>query len=278
MHEIKTASPQRYRQFRGRFCVFPTLTCGAWADTVYSMNEPLEPVDIQRHSWINRFQAVFEVLLVSGLVSSFIAAFPFYRSLSSSGFPLNNPYLLCSYILLEAGITLALLLLIMRAHRERIADLGFRTRRWKVDVLLGIALVPVLFFINGVITFAFQTYLPKHFSRHNPLLEVIHTRQQLELFVFSALVAGGIKEELQRAFILTRFRQYLGGAWLGLVLWSIVFGAAHYVQGWQGIAAAGFFGFIFGAVYLVRGSLIAPMLAHGLYDSLVLVGYWIFRS
>lgn len=241
------------------------------------MNEPSEMVDIPRQSWINRFQAIFEILLVSGLVSSFIAAFPFYRRLNSTGFPLNNPYLLCSYVLLEAGITLALLFLIMRAHRERITDLGFRTRVWKPDVLLGVALVPVLFLINGFIAFAFQTYLPRYFSRHNPLLETIHTRHQLELFVFSALIAGGIKEELQRAFILTRFGQYLGGAWLGLLLWSIVFGAAHYVQGWQGMVAAGLFGFIFGAVYLARRSLIAPMVAHGLYDSLVLVSYWIFR-
>jgi membrane protease YdiL (CAAX protease family) len=242
------------------------------------MNEPAETVETPQNSWINRFQAVFEILLVSGLVSSFIAAFPFYRRLSSAGFPLNDPYLLCAYVLVEAGITLALLFLIMRAHRERIVDLGFRTRVWKPDVLLGVALVPVLFFISGFIAVAFQTYLPRHFSSHNPLLETIHTRQQLELFVFSALIAGGIKEELQRAFILTRFGQHLGGAWVGLLLWSTAFGAAHYVQGWQGVVAAGLFGFIFGALYLARGSLIAPMVAHGLYDSLVLVSYWVFRS
>jgi len=242
------------------------------------MNETSETAVTPQHSWINRIQATFEILLLSGLVSSFIAAFPFYRKLDAGGFPLNNLYLLCSYVLLEAAITLGLLFLVMRAHGERITDLGFRTHVWKLDLLLGLALVPALFLINGVIALAFQTYLPKHFSSHNPLLETIHNRQQLGLFVFSVLVAGGFKEELQRAFILTRFRQYLGGAWLGLFLWSIAFGAAHYVQGWQGIAAAGLFGFIFGAVYLARGSLLAPMVAHGVYDSFVLLGYWMFRS
>ena len=241
------------------------------------MKETTEPVVSGRRSWIDKLQAAFEILLVSGVISSLIAAFPFYRRLSAGGFPLDNVYLLCSYVLLEAAITLGLLFLVLRAHGERIADLGFRTQAWKLDVLLGLALVPVLFLINGVITAFFQAYLPKHFSSHNPLLEIIHTRREMCLFVFSALVAGGIKEELQRAFILTRFREHLGKAWLGLLLWSIAFGGAHYVQGWQGMAAAGLFGFIFGAVYLARGSLLAPMVAHGLYDSLVLLGYWTFR-
>lgn len=242
------------------------------------MSESSEPAASPRQPWVNRLQAAFEILLVSGFVSSFIAAFPFYRRLNAAGFPLNSVYPLCSYVLLEAGITLGLLLLVMRARGERIADLGFRRHVWKPDLLIGLALVPVLFLMNGVIAAVFQTYLPKHFSSHNPLLEIIHTRQELGLFVFSALFAGGIKEELQRAFILTRFRKYLGGAWLGLFLWSIAFGAAHYVQGWQGIVAAGVFGFVFGAVYLARGSLLAPMVAHGLYDSLVLLGYWTFRG
>lgn len=242
------------------------------------MNEPSEPVSPQQLPWVNKLQAVFEIFLISGILSSFVAAFPFYRKLNAAGFPLDNVNLLCAYILLEAGITLGLLLLVMRAHGERITDLGFRSAVWRPDLLLGLALVPALFLIGAAITTGFQAYLPKYFSNHNPLLEIIRTRGQLGLFVFSALVAGGIKEELQRAFILRRFRAYLGGAWLGLFLWSIAFGAAHYVQGWQGMVTAGVFGFVFGAVYLARGSLIAPMVAHGLYDTAVLLGYWAFRA
>ena len=243
------------------------------------MNDPPEPpVPIPHLHWITMLQAVFEIFLVSGVVSSFAAAFPFFRKLTAGGFPLNDVYLLCAYILLEAVITLGLLLLIMRVHQERLADLGFRVDGQLVDLLLGLALVPVLFLLSATISTGFQRYLPTHFSSHNPLLEVIHTRGQLGLFMFSALLAGGVKEEIQRAFILTRFRTYLGGAWLGLILWSVAFGAAHYIQGWQGMVAAGVFGLIFGAVYLIRGSLIAPMVAHGLYDSAVLLGYWVLRN
>jgi membrane protease YdiL (CAAX protease family) len=113
---------------------------------------------------------------------------------------------------------------------------------------------------------------------HNPLTEIIHSPQQLALFIFSALIAGGIKEEVQRAFILNKFGRYLGGAGVGLVLWSVAFGAAHYVQGIQGIFIAIVYGFLFGVLYLISGSLIAPMVAHGAYDTLALLGYWLFTG
>jgi membrane protease YdiL (CAAX protease family) len=105
-------------------------------------------------------------------------------------------------------------------------------------------------------------------------VEIIQTPQQLALFIFSALVAGGIKEELQRAFILNRFRRYLGGAWVGLVIWSLAFGAGHYVQGVQGIVIASLYGFVFGITYILSGSLLAPIVAHSVYDTLALLAYW----
>jgi membrane protease YdiL (CAAX protease family) len=234
----------------------------------------LEP----QNPWINRIQAAFEIFLIAGIVSSFIAAFPFYRKLSSSGFQLQNVSVVCGYVLLEATLTIIFLSMVMSAHREGPKKIGLRWEAWKSNAWLGLGLVPVLFLCNGLIGYVFQTYFPQHFSSRNPLLEIIHTRGELAFFVVSAIFAGGIKEELQRAFILTRFGEWFGGAWLGLLLWSIAFGAAHYVQGLQGIVTAGLFGFLFGIVYLLRGSLIGPMVAHGLYDTLALLGYWFFRN
>ena len=64
---------------------------------------------------------------------------------------------------------------------------------------------------------------------------------------------------------------------LGLILWSFAFGAGHYLQGLQGAAAAGLFGLLFGIVYLARGSLVAPIVAHGSYDTAALLGYWFIK-
>ncbi len=191
---------------------------------------------------------------------------------------MNDSIVVAGFILLEAGICFLLLALVLTIHREKLSDLGLCWKEWKPNLIVGLALIPLLFLSNAAVSFIFQLYLPQYYVERNPLTEIIHTPQQLALFIFSVLIAGGIKEELQRAFILTRFRQHLGGAKLGLVLWSVVFGAGHYIQGVQGVIIATVFGFAFGAVYIIRGNLIAPIIAHGIYDTSALLMYWFFQS
>jgi membrane protease YdiL (CAAX protease family) len=186
--------------------------------------------------------------------------------------------ILSLYLLLESVIAFLILAFLLKLHRETVDELGLRWVAWKRNAAIGLALVPALFLINGIVAFLFKVYLPKYYVEQNPLVQNVHTTQQLGFFVFSALVAGGVKEEIQRAFILNRFRTYLGGAGAGLVLWSLAFGAGHYVQGVQGIVIASLYGFTFGVIYLASGSLIAPIVAHGAYDTLAILAYWFFSS
>lgn len=235
------------------------------------------PVEMPRKPWIDRLTAFLEVLLMSGLLSGFFAAVPFsVFHIGNMALLLKDAKFISVYLLLESCITFLILAVILRAHRETIASLGLRWKNWKLNLVLGLALVPFLFLIDAIVALAFKLYLPKYFMEQNPLTEIIRTPQQLALFLLAALLAGGIKEELQRAFILNRFRSYLGGSAVGLVLWSIAFGAGHYIQGAQGIVIAAIYGFLFGIAYILSGSLIAPMIAHGLYDSLALLAYWFF--
>jgi membrane protease YdiL (CAAX protease family) len=241
-------------------------------DSSFALNTPPK-------TWIYRFQALFEVLLLSGLLSSFLATLlisVYHRR--NVAFAMMEAKTICAFLLLEAGFTFFLLAVILRAHGETVGSLGLKWSRWKTNLLLGLALVPFLFIVNSIVTFVFRFYLPKYYIEQNPLIELIHTPQQLALFIFSALIAGGIKEEVQRAFILNRFRRYLGGAALGLVLWSLAFGFGHYLQGVQGISIAALYGFVFGIVYLRSGSLIAPIVAHGVYDSVALLAYWLVST
>jgi len=237
------------------------------------------PAGLPRKSWIDRFQALFEILLLSGLVSGFLAALLlslFHLQKLESLY--KDAKMVAFYLLLESGITFLLLALVFKVHRENLASLGLRWERWRRNLVLGLGLVPVLFIINALVALLFKVYLPQYFLEENPLTEIIQTPQQLALFILSAFVAGGIKEELQRAFIINRFRGYLGGAAAGLVLWSVAFGAGHYIQGLQGIVIAAIYGFLFGAIYLLSGSLIAPIAAHAAYDTVALLAYWVFSK
>ncbi len=214
---------------------------------------------------------------MSGLFSSFVATVPIALHNHGTDALLKNVRAVTSFVLLEAAITFILLALLLKAHGETLADLGLRWNRWRRQLIIGIALVPVLFFMNGLVGGFFRVFLPKYFTERNPLMEIIHTPQDLSLFIISVLIAGGVKEELQRAFIINRFRQHLGGAWLGLGIWSVAFGAGHYIQGLQGMVIAGLFGLIFGSVYILRANVIAPIASHSLYDTAALIGYWILH-
>lgn len=240
------------------------------------MNQPELILDPPRNAWFDRAQACFEVLLMSGLASSLLASLPFMGIGGTGGANLLlDIRILIATVLLEAVITLILLALILKAHNRTLRSIGLRREEWKPDVVFGLGMVPFLFLVNVLVMGALRIFMPAYVPKSNPLMDIIHSPLQLGLFMFSALIAGGIKEELQRAFIITRFHEHLGGAKLGLVLWSVAFGAGHYIQGLEGMLVAGILGFIFGAVYLLRGSIMAPMVAHGLYNTLSLLGYWL---
>jgi membrane protease YdiL (CAAX protease family) len=237
------------------------------------MNESVPAFDPPKSNWLDKTQAFVEILLVSGLLSSFLAALPFASRMAGEPFP-KDTRLLTGFIIVEACITLLLLTLLLKAHRETFRDLGLAGDRLAANVFIAIAVLPVLFVTNIAVSELFRRYLPGFFIEKNPLVELIRTPRDLWLFLLSAIFAGGIKEELQRAFVITRFRQHLGGAWLGLILWSFAFAAGHYLQGLQGVVIAGVLGIVFGVVYLVRRSVVAPMVSHAAYDVIVLTGYW----
>jgi membrane protease YdiL (CAAX protease family) len=233
------------------------------------------PYELPYKPWIDRLLAFLEVFFLSGIVSSIFAALIF-AALYRKNIDLTSAdtNILSVFLLLESAITFLFLLVILKVHRETISGLGLYWIRWKANFFIGLSLVPFLLIVNLVVAAIFKVFLPKYYLEQNPLMDTIQTPFQLGLFIFVSITAGALKEELQRAFILRRFERYLGGAGLGLLLWSFAFGAGHYVQGVQGIVTTTILGFAFGLIYLLRGSLIGPIVAHAVYNTLALLFYW----
>jgi membrane protease YdiL (CAAX protease family) len=96
----------------------------------------------------------------------------------------------------------------------------------------------------------------------NPFERLMQTPGQRAVLAFVVTIAGGLREEIQRAFILHRFAQSLGGAWLGLLLFSIAFGIGHLQQGRDVALATAALGAFWGAIYILRRSIVSPAIAH----------------
>ena len=129
--------------------------------------------------------------------------------------------------------------------------------------------MPVIFVAVGVLLNALRLFLPwLHNVRTNPLEQLAGSPAQAAMFALVAIVAGGVREELQRAFMLHRFEQYLGGAAVGVIVTSIGFGFLHGVQGRDAMITTGALGAFWAGVYLRRRSSIAPIVSHAGFNSL----------
>jgi membrane protease YdiL (CAAX protease family) len=218
----------------------------------------------------SRLTAVLEVLICSDYPTQFALAATF----AAFGFaPETAGGLSLTYIvvlsLVDTAFLVGLILMFLRAHGENARELFFGGRPIRDEVKRGGRLIFVALLIAALAMLTLQALAPVlHNVEHNPLQDMIKTPAQTVLFAIVVVVAGGIREELQRAFLLRRFEQHLGGAAVGVVVTSIAFGAGHYVQGADATVATALLGAFWAIVYLRRRSVIAPMVSHSGFNLL----------
>ena len=87
------------------------------------------------------------------------------------------------------------------------------------------------------------------------------------MFLVVVVLAGGVREELQRAFILHRFRHTRVGQTIALVLFSVLFGLLHFDQGWDVVIGVGLLGFFWGVMYIRRRSAVLAMTNHAGFNA-----------
>lgn len=165
--------------------------------------------------------------------------------------------------LADAALLVGLVLYFVVSSGERPRDVFMGTRPVLPETWRGVLLVPVSFFLAALVIVAARTVLPSlHNVTVNPFEDLMRTPGQRAVLAIVVMIAGGLREEIQRAFILHRFQQSLGGAWLGLVLFSALFGLGHLQQGRDVALATAALGAFWGAIYIARRSIVSPAIAH----------------
>lgn len=229
-----------------------------------------------RPSTSDKAVALVEVLLSTDLVAFFVAVLPFVWMGISRRELLARPAYLCGLLLLESVLMLAQIRLLLFWRGQSWKDLGWPPRLSR-ELAIGAAFVPLLFVCTGALNILVRILWPSIVTEKNILLESISTPLDLALFLMIGVLTGGVKEELQRAFVLHRFDHYLGNVYVGWILWSVYFGLGHQLQGSDNAIFAGVLGLLFGALYLLRRNVVAPIAAHALFNSVTLVGFWLTR-
>lgn len=236
---------------------------------------PLEVPFVER-SPLTRWRAAAEVLVCSGFPTQFVIVviLAWLGVRPGPGGELSPAFV----FLLSAADTVLLLALVwaflLRSDDSpRQVFLGGRSVAG--ELAAGVFLVPVVFMMVIGIQLGIRALAP---SLHNvdvsPFAPLLASPWLLAGFVVLVLVAGGVREELQRAFLLHRFEQRLGGGPLGLVVTSAAFGLGHTVQGWDAAIVTAMLGAFWGAMYLSRRSVTATVTNHALFNlAQILLGY-----
>lgn len=172
--------------------------------------------------------------------------------------------------LLDTVALVGLMLVLMRSHGQRPAALWLGHRPVLREALTGIVHVPAVFSIGAVLLLTMRALTPQlHNVDVNPFEALAgNSLRDAALLTLVAIVAGGVREELQRAFLLDRFERHFGPAWAGVVVLSAAFGLGHLLQGRDAAVATAAMGAFWAVVYLRRRSSVAPMVSHALFNSL----------
>jgi membrane protease YdiL (CAAX protease family) len=238
------------------------------------------PIEVLRQApdpaWYRRLRAILEILLCSGIPTQLLVA----QALAAGGLRPFNPggaleptwVFLLAFI--DTCLIIALAVFLLRANGESPGEVFLGGRSPVREAIVGVALIgPLIFGVAGIMVVARAIWPSLHNVPENPLGALLRSPVDAMLFTVVATVGGGVREEIQRAFLLTRFERDLGGPTVGLVVTSIAFGAGHVLQGWDAAVATAGMGLFWGWLYLRRRSVIAPMTSHAGYNSLEIVRF-----
>jgi membrane protease YdiL (CAAX protease family) len=225
---------------------------------------------------LERAAAAFEVILCSGFPTQVIVV----GALAAAGMhprtpagELSAPFVF-ALTLLDTILVVGLITFFFRARGESIRGQLFGSGQTARDIVIGLALIPASWLLVVFVLLLLQKMAPAlHNVPHNPLADLVKTPVDAVVFALVVMIAGGVREEIQRGFALRRFQEYLGGGAAGLVVFSALFALGHLEQGHDVALATGILGAFWGVVFLVRRSILGPMIGHAGFDLAQLVSF-----
>lgn len=150
----------------------------------------------------------------------------------------------------DLGLSLAMLRDALRAHHTYLVVVGL------------LILQPLV-----AVTYWWLSGTEPH---DNPLASSM-TSENLPSWILLSVLGGGVREELERAFCITRFERAFGtvGLAAAILVDAVLFGRGHWNQGTVGMITTGVMGIAFSLVFLRRRRVADVIVAHAVLDLVV---------
>jgi membrane protease YdiL (CAAX protease family) len=174
--------------------------------------------------------------------------------------------------LLDTIVLLSLIFWLLRRRGESPRHVFLGERPVAGEIGIGFLSLPLVIGLVVVLMTAILRLAPTLRNvPENPLEAFLGTQTGLAMFLVVVIVGGDVREELQRTFLLHRFRDDLGRPWIGVLITSLAFGLGHTLQGRDAAIVTGSLGALWGVIYIRRRSAIGPMVSHSLFNSFELL-------
>ena len=175
----------------------------------------------------------------------------------------------------SAGVALSL-----RLVHLRLQDVGLTSVQWRNDFLIGMGIA----FIFALLQFFIIIPNTGGATRSDIVVNAAQLGKSASGLVGFIILAwtGAFAEELFfRGQLITTLRNLLGNTpfalFLTIVITVLLFAAAHGYQGWAGILDTGFYGgLLMTLLYLWRGRLTAPIVAHAMWNTLASIALFLW--
>lgn len=243
-------------------------------ETSAPVEKPLTEPSVD--SGLTKWRALFEVLICSGYPTQFaIIGLLQLVGIHSKADDQLSPLFVFLVSGLDTVLLLGLVFTFLKRSKERPGDVFLGPRSMVAEVGYGVLLVPALFILMAFVQLLIQNLMPDLRNVPvNPFESLLRSPVARGAFIILVVVAGGVREEFQRGFLLHRFEQRLGGGMVGVLVTSAAFGLGHTLQGLDAAIVTALLGAWWGLVYLARRSVVANVTSHGLFNAVqVLVGF-----
>ena len=242
-----------------------------------ALDTPPQPLELPEPGMprVSPALSILEVLLCSGfptqlLIGGLLVGLG-VRVTSADALPFR---FVVAVSLLDTLAVVCLVVLFLRLRGEDASRVLLGAGSIWREVRRGIAYQPLVFVLVIAMGSLVQALAPwMHNVPENPLQAMLTSPWRVGIFALVVVLAGGVREEVQRGFILHRFEGDLGGAHLGLILFSIAFGLGHLTQGLDAALITGMLGLLWGLMYLRRRSVVAPAISHSLFNLIEIALY-----
>jgi len=132
-----------------------------------------------------------------------------------------------------------------------------------------LAVIAVIVLLLGIFNRGRVSKMPP--QRLRPLLERLKlvlptSAAERPVYVVLAVTAGICEEILFRGWLVSFLAVGLGSVGAGVVLSSLLFGAAHFYQGWKAVPGTAVLGLLFAGLFVMTGSLLPGQMLHAWID------------